>query len=68
MNLGGGKALKSFKQEVAGIHLLYHSKAGCLDVYGVNLSPEGQRQSGCDCDITLSGSLWSKHMELWGHA
>lgn len=68
MNLGGGKALKGFKQEVVGTHLLYHSRDGCLDVYGVNLLAEGQRQSGYDCALTLSGPLWSKHMELWGHA
>lgn len=33
MNLGGGKAQKSFKQEVAGTHLLYHSRDGCLVMF-----------------------------------
>lgn len=32
-NLGGGKALRSLKQEVAGTHLLYHSKDRCVVVF-----------------------------------
>lgn len=32
------------------------------------LLPEGQRESGYDSGIILSGPLWAKHMALWDDA
>lgn len=67
--VGGGKQLKSLRQETE-THLLSGSlkRQSLVMFVELMLLPEGQRESGYDSGIILSGPLWAKHMALWDDA